>query len=301
MAMLPPGYGYEELPPDTQGVIRVRTHGQLRLWDTPRNAVSALQRDLRELQFPGVYILIDSNEQRVYIGQSDHLTQRLNQHAQSPLRELTSWDRALVITDGRPLTLSDFAEAVIRESLESALIRQFQSGGGFSPANRQRRELQPSIWQAPRFERLWRELVSVLQQRRLLPWTAAAQVSEELMPPEIFRARLESRGYQVSAWGAYEAQVNGLRCFIRDGSQKPRGWQITLRNDFRNAARTSDGHLLVNRGPGLMIPFAKLRALAGTRPLEQGTVDIFIKFLPEGRVTVRYRENEADISDTKLG
>jgi hypothetical protein len=298
-------YGYEELPPDAEGVKRFRTYHLLRLWEIPRDKIYILEQDLGQSRFPGMYVLFRVEKQQVYIGESDDLRRRLFDHDGNPPRELREWDFALIISDARPFALSDLSESAIRRQLEYALIEQFRNVGQLAPVNRQVSEPEASIWTQPRFNQLRRELVYVLQRRGLLPKTTITAVREDFVPLPIFKEMLIQRGYNVEEWGAYEAKINGLRCFIRDGSQKPRGWQITLRNDFRRATQTEDGYILVNRGPGLIIPFHKLREFFSREfsrkdVFKQNTIDIFIKFHLDESVTLHYKDRQMDISDTKL-
>lgn len=298
-------YGYEELPPDVEGVKRFRTYHLLRLWEIPRDKIYILERDLGQSRFPGMYVLFRVEKQQVYVGETDDLRRRLLDHDGNPPRELQEWKSALIISDARPFALSDLSESAIRRQLEYALIEQFRNAGQLAPVNRRVSEPEASIWTQPRFNQLRRELVYVLQRRGLLPKTTITAVREDFVPLPIFKEMLIDQGYSAQEWGAYEAKISGLRCFIRDGSQKPKGWQITLRNEFRRAVQTNEGYILVNRGPGLIIPFHRLREFFSREfptkdVFKQNTIDIFIKFQLDESVTLHYKDKYMDISDTTL-
>lgn len=71
----------------------------------------------------------------------------------------------------------------------------------------------------------------------------------------IIRARTTK---QIQEWGTYEAIVDGKKVFIRPGSKKPKGWQITFRGrkpgSFIDSLHKGIGYLLVSRDGVLLIP-----------------------------------------------
>jgi hypothetical protein len=86
---------------------------------------------------------------------------------------------------------------------------------------------------------------------------------------------------------------------VRPGSPKPKGWQITLRNAFRESVRDGDGYLLVNRGRDLLIPFDELKGFLGSA-LNQKTVDIFVRFESDASATVSFKKADLDVSEFLL-
>lgn len=102
----------------------------------------------------------------------------------------------------------------------------------------------------------------------------------------------------------YEAIIEGEKVFIRPGSKKPKGWQITFRGrkpgSFIDSLQKGSGHLLVSRNGLPLIPLTEVHKVIKDRSAyEQDTIDIWIVFAEE-KVTLRYKENSIDIATFRL-
>lgn len=96
--------------------------------------------------------------------------------------------------------------------------------------------------------------------------------------------------------GAYEAIVDKVNLFIRPGSPKKKGWQITFRDVFKDALQKGDGALLVPRGKVLLIPFKEIqKVIKDPEKYKQNTIDIYIQFL-EDKITLSYVKETIDVS-----
>lgn len=67
----------------------------------------------------------------------------------------------------------------------------------------------------------------------LLKKNIIIKILEEGGQDEVFgdelKSILEKSGKKIQEWGTYEATIDGEKVFIRPGSKKPKGWQITFR------------------------------------------------------------------------
>ncbi len=101
----------------------------------------------------------------------------------------------------------------------------------------------------------------------------------DLLSDNELKAKLISKGHTVSRLGRFKAGIDGQVAYVRRGSDKrPKGWQITIRDDFRSSLLNGKDFLLVPRGRGLLIPLRELRRIIGTELGDTNTVDVFFTF-----------------------
>lgn len=119
--------GYQEDPKNGNGIIRARTTQQIRSWEIPRTsrALEKLNEEMGKVEFPGNYILFDG--EKVYSGEAKNIYNRLKTHSTNPDEKIKNWNKALIISDGRPAAQSDFNDNVVRLALESYLIKLLKS------------------------------------------------------------------------------------------------------------------------------------------------------------------------------
>ncbi len=156
---------------DGRGVVRGRTKlGQLVVWLIPADPLkSVIEEELgRGLAHPGLYVLMDEQTDRVYIGESSNLRARLGQHLDHAPKELGRFDRALIINDGRAAVHSRFNDSTLREALEQAAIKLFLDGEAHSAVNQQKKMPELSVTQQTLFEELRSELGHVLYELELI-------------------------------------------------------------------------------------------------------------------------------------
>jgi len=104
-------------------------------------------------------------------------------------------------------------------------------------------------------------------------------MSNNLIARHQLQIRL-SRIHTITRLRKYNVSINGQRSYIREGSLKPQGWQITIGDDFRESTLQGRGFLVFPRGPGVLIPLRDLRQMIGHELGQHHRVDIFISFGP---------------------
>jgi predicted GIY-YIG superfamily endonuclease len=294
--------GYYEEPKNSDGIIRARTTKQIRSWEMPRTikAMETLNDELGRIEFPGIYFLREGKN-RIYVGEAKNIYNRLKTHINNPEDKIKNWDQVLVINDGRPATQSDFNDTVVRKALELYLIKLLKAN----------KYTVVSQGEPQMFNATQRHLVGLLIQELnffLLKKNVITKILEERGQEEVFGDELkkiiEKSGKKVGEWGKYEATIEGERVFIRPGSKKPKGWQITFRGrkpgSFIDSLQKGNGYLLVSRNGLPLIPLTEVQKVIKDRSAyEQDTIDIWIVFAEE-KITLSYKESTIDIATFRL-
>lgn len=293
------GY-YEELI-NGSSIVRARTIRQIRSWEFPRSleSIETLNKEFAEADFPGIYILFDTKANKVYIGEAKSIYNRLKAHLNTPEDKIKNWDNVLVINDGRIAVQSDFNDNVIRLAIEVYLIKLFKLNKYSVIAQGDKQNLngqQKSIYRS-----LIEELNFFLNRKNLIGKFIEKRNEEEVMLDELKKILLKN-GFVIQKWGAYESRINNSRFFIRPGSRKPKGWQVTFRDRFKEALQKSDGYLLMPRGGIVIIPFVVITTILDDkeRAFKNNTIDVFIEFTEDNKATLNYKKNSIDITEYKL-
>jgi len=294
--------GFYEDPENGNGIIRARTTKQIRSWEIPRKerALEALHKELGEIEFPGIYVLFESKN-KAYIGEAKNLYNRLRQHISNPKEEIKKWGKAIIINDGRPASQSDFNDEVIRKALEYYLIKLLKankynvvSQGESQKVNSLQKSLTDSFKEELNFFLLKKNTINkVLEEKH----------EEEIFGDELKKIIDKSRR-KISKWGAHECKIDGKKVFIRPGSKKPKGWQITFRGrkpgSFIDSLQKGKGYLLVSRNGVLLIPLEVVQGVIKDKTTYgQDTIDIWITFTEE-KATLSYKENAIDVTRFRL-
>jgi hypothetical protein len=272
-------YGWDIDPADGRGVVRGRTKlGQLVVWLIPADPLqSVIEEELgKGLAHPGLYVLMDEETDRAYVGESSNLRVRLGQHLDHAPKELGRFDRALIINDGRAAVHSRFNDSTLREALEQAAIKLFLDGELHSVVNQQKRMPELSVTQQTLFEELRGELGHVLYELELITSRPKPVVDSATVRPQDVPSRFPGRA--ISSIKGYEGTLDGAPVFFRKGSEKSQGLQVTIRvgEPFGKAVLDGRGHLCYNRGRCYLIPNLAVRAWLGSK-LQNQTVDIFLR------------------------
>lgn len=292
-------YGYHQDPKNGIGIVRARTTGQLRLWELPRTlrSLETLKKEWGNIEYPGIYVLIDIGGKKLYVGEAKDLYNRLRTHASNPEDKIKDWNRVIVINDGRPAMQSDFNDAVIRKSFELYLINLFKANkySVVSQGELQKHNpLQSSI-----IRTLKDELNFLLLKKNMVTKLIEEPGQEEVLLDDL-RRLIEKQGWKINTWGAYEATIDGRKTFIRPGSKKQKGWQITFRDRFKQALQKGDGYLIVPRDGVLFIPFTEIqKVVVDESRYKQNTIDVYINF-KEDTVKLSYGNNAIDITEYKI-
>ena len=122
---------------------------------------------------------------------------------------------------------------------------------------------------------------------------------EEVFGDELKKI-LVREGMQVGSFKAKEAIIDGQKTYIRPGSLKAKGWQITFRDRSLDSLEKGQGYLLVSRGDVLLIPLNEVRKVV-TDPskFKQNTIDVYVVLTKE-KTTVTYIKNIIDVTGYKL-
>lgn len=289
--------GFYEEPKNGNGIIRARTTLQIRSWDMPRTqkALEGFNTEIGKAEFPGVYILFAKN--KVYVGEAKSLYNRLKTHMTTPDDKVKDWQRVLIVNDGRPAAQSDFNDTVVRRALEIYLVRLLRANKYVVVSQGEPQIL--NSFQKHIVDSLTVELNTLIKKKSII-----TKVLEEHGQEEVFRDELkkilQKSGKNVTKWGAYEIEIDGSKAFIRPGSLKPKGWQITFRDIFLNALNKGDGFLLVSRNGVLLIPLAEVqKVIKDKNAYNQNTIDIWIVFGDE-KITLSYKDETIDVTKYKL-
>lgn len=289
--------GYHEDPKNSNGIIRARTTKQIRSWHIPRSikALEKLNEEMGKIAFPGNYLLFDQT--KVYIGEAGNIYDRLKNHIKNPEDKIKNWDNALILNDGRPATQSDFNDTVVRLALELYLIRLFKANKYRVVSQGRQTTLNPI--QKQTVNSLLQELNYFLLKKNIISKALEEEGLEEVFEDEL-KKLLTDQGKQIQKWTAYEAIVDGQKAYIRPGSLKPKGWQITFRDRFLNSLQKGDGYLLVSRDGVLLIPLRTVQQVVKDKSAyQQNTIDVYILFTSE-KITLSYKKNTIDVTVHKL-
>lgn len=294
--------GYYEDPKNSNGITRARTTKQIRSWRIPR-ATKSLEKfnsELGGIEFPSIYILFEGKN-KVYIGEAKNIYNRLKTHMNNPEDKIKNWDRVLVINDGRPATQSDFNDAVVRKALELYLINLLKTNK-YTVVSQGEQQL-PNAMQKHLVDSLTQELNFFLLKKNIISKILEEQGQEEVYGDELKKI-IEKIGRKIDKWGTHEAIIDREKVFIRPGSKKPKGWQITFRGrkpgSFIDSLEKGDGYLLVSRNGMPLIPLTKVQEVIKDKSAyEQDTIDIWIVFSKE-KVTLTYKGNVVDITAFRL-
>ena len=290
--------GYQEDPENSEGIIRARTTKQIRSWEIPRTmkALEVLNVELGRIEFPGIYILFEGKN-KVYIGEAKSIYIRLKTHMSNPEDKIKNWSKALIINDGRPAMQSDFNDTVVRKALELYLIKLFKANKYAVVAQGEPQKL--NAIQKFLVRTLREELNFFLLKKNVLTKVLEEKGQEEVFGDELKKI-LEKSGRKIGEGGRYEAIIDGKKAFIRPGSKKPKGWQITFRGrkpgSFIDSLQKGEGYLLVSRNGVLLIPLTEVqKVILDKTAYEQDTIDIRIVFAEE-KVTLSYKRNTIDVT-----
>jgi hypothetical protein len=146
---------------------------------------------------------------------------------------------------------------------------------------------------------LTQELNHFLLKKNLINKVLEDEGLEEIFADELKNLLIKA-GKKIQKWSAYEAKVDKQKTYIRPGSKKQKGWQITFRDRFLDSLEKGDGYLLVSRNGVLLIPLKEIqKVITDPEAFRQNTIDIYITFTRE-KVTLAYKQNAIDVTDFRL-
>ncbi len=291
--------GFYEDPRNGENIIRSRTTEQIRSWDFPRSikSLGTFNAELGKIDYPGIYLLIESKTNKVYIGEAKSLYTRVKTHNNTPDDKIKNWDRVVIINDGRPANQSDFNDNVVRLELELYLIALFKANK-YKVVSQGSKQTLNSL-QKVIVTKLISELNFFLSKKGLILKLIAKRGQEEVMLDDL-RKILEKYKYKIQEFKSYEATINGQKVFIRPGSKKQKGWQVTFRDVFKKTLQEENGSLLMPRGSILLIPFREVKKVINdSDAFSRNTIDIFVAF-EDDKIKLRYKSNEIDVTEFRI-
>ena len=260
-------------------------------------ALEVFNSELGKIDYPGIYILIETRLNKVYIGESQSLYSRLKTHSNTPEEKIKNWDRVVIINDGRPANQSDFNDNVVRHALEYYLIALFKANK-YKVVAQGAKQILNSL-QKVIVSKLISELNFFLIKKGLIQKLIADRGQEEVMLDDLKKI-LEKFKYNITEFKSYEATINGGKVFIRPGSKKPKGWQVTFRDVFKQNLQDENGSLLMPRDGILLIPFSEIKkAINDPDAFDRNTIDIFIAF-EDDSIKLRYKNSEIDVTTYRI-
>jgi hypothetical protein len=289
--------GYHEDLKNSNGIIRARTTKQIRSWQIPRSikALEKLNDEMGKIPFPGNYILFE--RMKVYVGEAGNIYERLKNHVKTPDDKIKNWDKALILNDGRPATQSDFNDGVVRLALELHLIMLLKANK-YRPVSQGRQPTLNSV-QKQLVSSLIQELNHFLLKKNVITKALEEEGLEQVFEDDLKKLLVQNK-IQIQQWSAYEATIDGQKTYIRPGSPKTKGWQITFRDRFLKSLQKGEGYLLVSRNGVLLIPLRNVRRVVKDKSAyKQNTIDVYIQFTPE-KTTLTYKDNSIDVTIHKL-
>lgn len=204
--------GFYEDPRNGENIIRSRTTEQIRSWDFPRSikSLETFNAELGKIDYPGIYLLVESKTNKVYIGEAKSLYTRLKTHNNTPDDKIKNWDRVVIINDGRPANQSDFNDNVVRLELEFYLIALFKANK-YKVVSQGAKQTLNSL-QKVIVTKLISELNFFLSKKGLILKLIAKRGQEEVMLDDL-RKILEKYKYKIQEFKSYEAVINGEKVF----------------------------------------------------------------------------------------
>lgn len=293
--------GFYEEPKNGLGIIRARTTLQIRSWEMPRSqkALERFNTEIGKVEFPGIYMLFAKG--KVYVGEAKNLYNRIKTHMNTPDDKIKEWERALVVNDGRPAAQSDFNDTVVRRALEIYLVRLLKANK-YTVVSQGEPQILNSL-QKHIVDSLIIELDAFLKKKNVITKILEEHGQEEVFKDELMKI-LQKNGRKVANWKGQEVEIDGIKTFVRPGSKKPRGWQITIRGrklgSFIDSFKKGNGLLLVPRNGVLLIPLSKIQTvIKDETAYDQDTIDIWIVFGDE-KITLSYKDETIDVTGFRL-
>lgn len=293
--------GFYEEPRNSNGIVRSRTTLQIRSWDMPRTqkALERFNKDTGGAEFPGIYILLAKN--KAYVGEAKSLYSRIKNHMTTPDDEIKDWDRVILVNDGRPATQSDFNDTVVRRALEFYLGKLLKANK-YNIVSHGSQQILNSL-QEHIVNSLIFELNPFLKKKNVITKGLEEHGQEQVFLDEL-KTKLEESGRKITKWGAYEAEIDGEMVFIRPGSKKSKGWQITFRGRKPgspiDSLKEGEGFLLFPRDGILVIPLTEVqKVIKDKAAYDQDTVDVYISF-QEDKIMLLYKDKALDVTKFRL-
>jgi len=119
---------------DDQGITRAGTD-RLYLLDFHGTQLEKINEEFGDVNYSGLYLLINSTKNEIYIGESSNVKIRNEAEIKKPPVPDFEFGKIILIWDGRPTTTSHFGVDAFRKSLEKICIRVFDDYSKYKCVN----------------------------------------------------------------------------------------------------------------------------------------------------------------------
>ena len=296
--------------------FRVITKKLVVLIAQKRDVIKILHEDEQSIQtFPCLYLLLNLQSKKVYIGETFSIRERISQHINSPPLD---WECCILMWDGRIYGASVFSSESLRKRLEFEVNGLFQTYSEFDVVSTAY-FVELGTTEENILQELLDEIVYLLsivlrslinfkcfknrldKRENLQIYEITPRVGEEEVDIDYVINKLTTQArLTVTELNRAEKtfKLNGVLCFFRPGSRKRRGYQVTIRGTFLKCMRENKGLLIMNRGPVYIIPLKKLNEKFGSlMELGQDTLDVFFDISTDKLIC---HKREIDLSNFRL-
>ena len=90
---------------------------------------------IKNFDISGLYLLINSDKNKIYVGESSDIKIRANNHKKPKELMDDGFDRMILLWDGRPNTISHFGNETFRKILEKKCIELFKEYSNYELYN----------------------------------------------------------------------------------------------------------------------------------------------------------------------
>jgi hypothetical protein len=245
------------------------------------------------ITFPCIYLLLELKSNRVYIGETSDVRDRISQHKNFPPLD---WEYCVLIWNGRFYGMSIFDSEGLRKRLEFEVNQLFRSYSNLEVVSTAH-PIQLEANEESRMQEILDEIIylfSMVMQPNLInlkcfedrlkarkKWQISQiplKVEENEIDIEKIITLMRQEGLNITELNRAEKtfRLNGEICFYRPGSLKPKGYQVTIRGTFLEHMKLGKGFLLMNRGLVYIIPLKEINEKFGNLLAPgQDTLDIF--------------------------
>ena len=91
---------------------------------------------IKNFDISGLYLLINSDKNKIYVGESSDVKARANNHKDPKELINDGFDRMILLWDGRPNSISHFGNETFRKTLEKKCIELFKEYSNYERYNR---------------------------------------------------------------------------------------------------------------------------------------------------------------------
>jgi len=250
-----------------------------------------------------LYLLVNENENTVYVGETENAKERIGQHRKSgpkSKRGKHEFNKISIIWDGRPIQTTKFSDNTIRKELEASLIRAFDGFGMLKPVNASSSGSRANLSQEETIKEFRDEMFVILYKFGYLKEIPEEVKNGRSLTSEETERLLSVNNFQVEKRrGAWITCDGDRTVYSVSASPKKAGWQITIRDDLMKMfeGKNEGLYVLLQRTKPYLLPSSFLGPLV-LKNKGENTVDIYID---DQRNRLKCgKQNDIDIGEYSL-